>query len=984
MNQTEFQKQHRITLSTSITGSARPGRDDPQVVGALEEYLALVEKGQPPNRADFLTQHVDIAPVLAECLEGLEFIQTASRRVRHLKRGSSTDLDDSQTSNLAAPLGDFHILREVGRGGMGIVYEAKQISLGRRVALKVLPFASTLDPKQMQRFKNEAQAAAGLHHTNIVPVYATGSERGVHYFAMQFIEGQTLATLIQELRQSREVRSQSLAPEPRRRSTNEDRGLKIEDRDKLSNQPDLAITRSYTSTNRATPIDQAAHPATPLHDSGYATQEITTVNELAANETTPVPLRSSTFDSRSSSFFRTVANLGIQAAQALEHAHELGVIHRDIKPANLMLDGRANLWITDFGLAHCQGACELTMSGDLLGTLRYMSPEQALAKRISVDERTDIYSLGATLYELLTLEPAFPGTDRQEVLSRIAFEEPKPLRWLIAAIPAELEIIVLKAMEKTPADRYASAQELADDLRRFLEDKPILARRPTLWQKLRKWAQRNKPVVRTAAVFSLLGLAVLATSIGWIVRDRAARHAAVAAQADAALQEATRFQEQGNWLEALSAAKRAEGILAAGTAPELEFRVQQLLHDSEMVIKLENIRLGSGGPTDSSSFRARGAGYAEAFRGYGIDIAVFEPTQVKELIRTKSPCVREELVAALDDWAFMGRPAGEERTRLLSVSRAADPDIWRNQLRDALERGDGKVLKELAASPRVIDLPPSSLFLFANYLAEVGAVDDAVDLLRKTQCRHVADFWINDGLGTWMLYAKAPHLDEAIGYLRVAMALRPQICLVYCQLGEALFSRGLPDEAETAFRKAIELDPGNWDAHSLLVAALTEQSKIEEANSVCLKVMKGLPNYPTWLNNFAWHLTILPNLHGRHALLAVNCAKMAVERIPDKWYAWNTLGAAYCRAGQWNDALKAIERAMTIQQEGALDWFFLAMAHHKLGHEKEARRWYDRSIEWMEKRGDQRDQLLRIRAQAEEVLGIQQKSTENTKKTLSH
>src|SRR5262249_1437292 len=158
------------------------------------------------------------------------------------------------------------------------------------------------------------------------------------------------------------------------------------------------------------------------------------------------------------------------------------VVHRDIKPANLLVDGRGNLWVTDFGLAHCQSQAGLTMTGDLVGTLRYMSPEQALAKRVPVDHRTDIYSLGVTLYELLTLEPAFGGRDRQELLRQIAFDEPRRPCRLNKAIPAELETITLKAIAKSPSERYSTAQELADDLRRFLEDKPIRAKRPTLFQ----------------------------------------------------------------------------------------------------------------------------------------------------------------------------------------------------------------------------------------------------------------------------------------------------------------------------------------------------------------------------------------------------------------------------------------------------------------------------------------------------------------------
>jgi tetratricopeptide (TPR) repeat protein len=207
-----------------------------------------------------------------------------------------------------------------------------------------------------------------------------------------------------------------------------------------------------------------------------------------------------------------MARLGVQAAEALEHAHGLGVIHRDIKPGNLLVDVRGNLWITDFGLAQVQGDAKLTMSGDLLGTMRYMSPEQALAKRIVVDHRTDIYSLGVTLYELLTLEPAFNGRDRQEVLRQIAFEEPRAPRRINKAIPTELETVVLKALAKNPDERYATARELADDLERFLKDEPIRAKPPTLAQKAKKWARRHMPVVATAAV--AVGILLVLTMVG--------------------------------------------------------------------------------------------------------------------------------------------------------------------------------------------------------------------------------------------------------------------------------------------------------------------------------------------------------------------------------------------------------------------------------------------------------------------------------------
>src|SRR5262249_20786180 len=297
-------------------------------------------------------------------------------------------------------LGDFRILREVGRGGMGVVYEAEQISLGRRVALKVLPFAATMDPRHLQRFQNEARAAASLQHPHIVPVHAVGCERGVHYYAMQFIDGHSLGQVIEELRTTKESNHRGTENTEKRQQT------------VVSSLCSLCLCGS-------------------------------------------------------NDFFKRVAEWGIQAAEALEHAHSVGIVHRDIKPANLMIDSHGALWVTDFGLARTAADAGLTMTGDVLGTLRYMSPEQALAKHGLVDHRTDVYSLGVTLYELLTLDRAFGGRDREELLRQIALEDPVPPRRRNKAAPVELETIVLKALEKNPADRYATAEELADDLERF-------------------------------------------------------------------------------------------------------------------------------------------------------------------------------------------------------------------------------------------------------------------------------------------------------------------------------------------------------------------------------------------------------------------------------------------------------------------------------------------------------------------------------------
>ena len=462
------------------TTELAPKLEDSSVIAAVREYLAALEAGRQPDRDAFLARYPAIAGALAEVLDGLEFMHAAAPRVLAEAPG---DLSAAETP-FGLPLGDFRILREVGRGGMGVVYEAEQMSLGRRVALKVLPFASTLDAKQLQRFKNEAQAAAGLHHTNIVPVFATGCERGVHYYAMQFIEGQTLAQVIADLRLQSADSGKKGGAEP----------------------PEAAPTGPY----RVGLVQQSA-----ISD------------QQSAIVTTPKAGLSTERSTRRPAFFRAIADLGVQAARALEHAHQLGIVHRDIKPANLLVQGEpgvsaagVRLWITDFGLAHCQSQAGLTMTGDLVGTLRYMSPEQALAQRIMIDHRTDIYSLAVTLYELLTLEPAFPGRDRQEVLRAIAFEEPKSPQRVDPAIPAELETIVLKAMEKNPTERYVAAQDLADDLERFLKDEPILAKRPALAQRISKWARRHSELAWSGTIGTALVIAVLAVCTIWIWREK--------------------------------------------------------------------------------------------------------------------------------------------------------------------------------------------------------------------------------------------------------------------------------------------------------------------------------------------------------------------------------------------------------------------------------------------------------------------------------
>ena len=394
-------------------------------------------------------------------------------------------------------LGDFRIVREIARGGMGVVYEAEQLSLNRTVALKVLPFAAMLDERRLKRFQLEAQAAAGLHHANIVPVYGVGSERGVHFYAMQFIEGHTLAELVAELRK---LSGQDAGGDDGRSAAlslaSELASGRFEPARKGSEEPEIMASHS-PSGNGAGAVDGPSAERSTETVNGLVT-------DVASERATNSP-----------AYFRTVAALGVQAAEALEYAHRSGVIHRDIKPSNVIVDAAGNLWITDFGLAQMETDSNLTMTGDLAGTLRYMSPEQTSGNRVLLDHRTDVYSLGATLYEMLTLRPVVDGADRAEILRRVSFEDPIAPRRIDGKIPADLETIILKAMAKVPDERYATSQKLADDLRRYLEHKSIWARRPTLMQRATKWSRRHVGIVwmGLAASMILAGVFALSTAL---------------------------------------------------------------------------------------------------------------------------------------------------------------------------------------------------------------------------------------------------------------------------------------------------------------------------------------------------------------------------------------------------------------------------------------------------------------------------------------
>lgn len=424
---------------------------DERLAHILDDYLQAIEQGEPASPDELLAEYPDDAAMLRRYLSGLKLFQLAA--TRPLDSGPDRGAEGIVPRGT---VGDFELRRVVGRGGMGVVYEAYERSLDRRVALKLLALGGAADEARVRRFRNEAQAAASIDHPHIVPVYAIGEEAGLHYYTMQLVEGPSLAELLEQLR------SETVA---RHRSTT------------------AAAPRGDRDTD-------TAHDASPF-------------------EFVPAGLSP---DDGIRERVRAVAGLGVQAAEALHAAHECGIVHRDVKPSNLLVSADGKLWVTDFGLARFRTDAAQTQTGDILGTLRYMSPEQAAGNRALVDHRTDIYSLGVTLYELAALEHPHGEVSAAQMLLDGQPAPPRSLRSCNRKIPVDLETIVMKAMAQEPADRYQQAGELADDLARFLRGEAIRATPPTLGTTLTKWLRRRRRAVALAAVAAMVMLVVLAAT----------------------------------------------------------------------------------------------------------------------------------------------------------------------------------------------------------------------------------------------------------------------------------------------------------------------------------------------------------------------------------------------------------------------------------------------------------------------------------------
>jgi tetratricopeptide (TPR) repeat protein/tRNA A-37 threonylcarbamoyl transferase component Bud32 len=846
-----------------------PSREE-RLGAVLVACLEALDQGRPLDRHDLLARYPEFAPELIEFLEDQEDVNRLAGPLREALGAGSTEAERAAATVTGTPpgplpqaapgsFGDYEVLGEIARGGMGVVYRARQKSLNRLVALKRLHDQGMAE--EARRFRNEAEMAAGLDHPGIVPVYEVGEHEGQLYFSMKLIEGGSRAQHLDRYR---------------------------------------------------------VHP-------------------------------------------REAARLMAEVARAVHHAHQRGILHRDLKPSNILLDAEGRPHVTDFGLARrVETDSGLTQSGMLVGTPSYMAPEQTTGQKRAVTTASDVYGLGAVLYALLTGRPPFRAETVLDTLALVREREPQPPSQINRKMDRDLETVCLKCLQKEPERRYGSAEALAEELERWLAGDAILARRPSLGQRVGKWARRHRPVVWAAAAVLFLAAVLGGGTWLWWAQKRAVAEQAV----EQTVREATRLQEQGQWPEALSVVKRAEGALASGLVNEkLQESVRDLRADLEMVARLEDVRLQTTADGDMDYAQADSA-YAQAFQEFGIDVARLDPREAAERIqRTR---VRVELAAALDDWAVARRRIQKEGVTtwkpLFALARAADPDAWRNDLRDALERRDQKALESLASSARVGEVPPSSLVLLGRALQEQGALEQAAAVLRQAQRHHPQRFWINYELA-YTLYLRE-QWEDAIRFYTTALALRPQSPLVHNGLGAALPKKGAVDEAIAVCNEAIRLKPDYALAYNNLGIALKEKSArhkeaLDEAIAAYEKAIRIKPSSDTYDNlgvalglKGAWKESLKAfhealRLNPRDAKTYSNMGhflvrkgdldeaaaayRKAIEIEPYVAGFYNDLGVTLERKGDRDDALTAFEKALCLEPNSALVFRNMGVSLHRKG-----------------------------------------------------
>jgi len=873
-------------------------KDDDRVADLLAEWRERRERGEDVSARDLIRDHPDLAEELSARLAVLEIIDQAYPETIE------------RPSGVPAEIGEFRILREIGRGGMGVVYEAEQTSLRRVVALKVLSLSVIGMAQAVKRFRREAQAASRLHHKNIVPVHAMGHEGGYWYYAMELVEGRSLGQVVGELKSIAEASPTGSSP-----------GTVVDD---STPPPDVPEPSSETSGLLGTGTGKHA-------------------------------------------YYVRVAEMFTGVAEALEVAHEEGIVHRDIKPANLLLDAEGTLKIVDFGLARLEGeGPPMTLTGDLLGTPAYMSPEQALARREGIDHRTDIYSLGATMYEVLTLRPPFRGKTLPEICSQIINREPSPLRRENRHVPRDLETIVQKAMEKDSARRYRSAGEFARDLRRFAEGGSIRARR--IGPLGRSWRRVKRNRIRTTLVAAVIVLAVcgallavrsvrdaernrnaeydrlvvranhvLAHGPAWAGREGASRHLYPGASTDELTAAITLAPERAEayWLRALHVGRTMEErfrdldeALARGLTRRTYHlaRAHLLRIDGQISrVREEAVRAKAhpaSTPTDAffEALLLKAAGRrseALPLLRDAIETSALGST-IRYFALWQSALVREregDLLGALEDLNVL-RGLGESRiqatVRIASLwRRLGKGEVAEARFADALEevRRKGSPLDWALLCSACYSLREGEWCERATRLALEAHGDDAFLMAHRASA-----------------LSRANRFEEALRFADRALELDPDLEFAFHLRGSALLNLFRKEEALVAFDRALELEPGCPGAHTMRGQVLLSLGRCDQALQA---IDRALGLDPGRAAALAMRGVALKDL-GRHEEALAACDR-ALEMEPESTTALLARSMVLASKARHAEALESVDRALALDDRsanshGLRGWILLALS----------------------------------------------------------
>jgi serine/threonine protein kinase/Tfp pilus assembly protein PilF len=708
-------------------------------------------------------------------------------------------------------LGDFELLRELGRGGMGVVYAARQVSLDRRVALKVLPPALGLTSQSKQRFEREARAAAKLHHTNIVPVHAVGECDGHHFYAMDLIEGQSLDHVLHQV-----------------------------------------IDQGTNALMEAT-VTQTLAEIPPRPSTSSQEKEETSLSDTSAG---------------GREWIDTVAKLMAEVADGLHYAHGRGVIHRDIKPANLMLSKEGRLCVTDFGLARVLQEPGITVTGSFLGTPAYMSPEQIAAGRIKVDHRTDVYSLGVVLYEMLTMQRPFPGESREEILNGVLTKEPRSPRRINAKIPVDLETICLKALEKEPDRRYATAGELASDLRQYLQHGLIAARRAGLILRTAKWTRRH-PVAATVIVAVLI--VVAASVVAWRAGGRGEAAQRLVADARLAFEQGRETAARVKVEEALAVVPdhldarllRARLLGRSGKGREAAGEALALLEKDPENWKAHLIVV----------MAARSATASSTLHGLDVEEHV-------RALEANAPDTAEAYYARAE---VTNKP--QDKLRLLDRALELDPghpeallarcNLYRGTLKDfraALADAD----RLMIARPRSSQGRRMRAYVFMA-LHDLPAALREIDLALERDSEDLANY-----VARASIYRSLGQIEDALEDHNRTLELDPANESVLVARAGVLQSLARLDEARNDLERALEINPDYPDAHASLIGLLVTLDDKREARAAMRRYEDRAATWTDKKSRAESHRNLMWNYRGLGEYdLALAQADMAIEIAPE-------------------------------------------------------------------------------------------------------